>query len=42
MDPDKILEAYVGPRPNSNLILLKFWRPGPKGSKMAAKKWVFL
>jgi len=38
MDTDKILQAYVGP---SEISRVKFWRPVPKGRKMAVKKWVF-
>ena len=35
MDTDKILQAYVGP---SEISRVKFWRPVPKGRKMAVKK----
>ena len=38
MDTDKILQAYVG---LTEISHVKFGCPGPKGRKMAVKKWVF-
>jgi len=39
-DPDNILQTYVG-RTQSQISVLKFWRPRPKGPKMAVKRWEF-
>jgi len=38
-DPDKSLQAYVD---RTQISRVKFWRPGPKGRQMAAKKVMFL
>jgi len=35
LDSDKISQTYVG---RTQISHVKFWRPGPNGRKMAAKK----